>query len=244
MIFLLGIPALIGGISAALATTGTAVATTSVAGALGSLGAAAGLGLAAKGAAAATAKAIAAKIAAGAGSCVAASLVKEAGESVAKNVFCDKVRPVRGSVLKVDLVCGQVSHTGVYLGDNRIAEVADVNGQAVVQTVSPREFLSGSGLVRTGAYIYVATAMDENGCRPVASEETARRAEQMVGGRGKYRLLSNNCHEFTCRCVTGRDDGSWTLSASGVASELRDKFGVGRISWRSTGFGIGDATFG
>ena len=247
MIFLLGIPALISGIGAACASTaatvGTVAATTSAGGILGGLGATAGLGLLAKGAASVATKATAAKVAAGiAGKCVAMSVTKEVGESFVKNVFCDKVRPVRGSILKVDLVGGQAEHTGVYLGNDRIAEVTEVDGRAEVRVVSPDEFLSGDGLLRSGAYIYVAAAKDGGCYRPVASETIARRAERAVGGRGKYNLCGNNCHMFTRYCITGRD-GTMTLSASGVAHVLRDEFGVGHVSWRSTGCGTGDGTF-
>ena len=247
MIFLLGIPALVSGIGAAFASTaatvGTVAATTSAGGILGGLGATAGLGLLAKGAAAAATKAAAAKAAAGiAGRCVAMSVAKEVGESFVKNVFCDQVRPVRGSNLKVDLVGGQAGHTGVYLGNDRIAEVTEEDGRAEVRVVSPDEFLSGDGLLRTGAYIYVAAAKDGGCYRPVASETIARRAERAVGDRGKYNLCGNNCHMFTRYCITGRD-GAVTLSASGVAHALRDEFGVGHVSWRSTGCGTGDGTF-
>lgn len=247
MFFLLGIPALISGIGAACASTaatvGAVAATTSAGGILGGLGATAGLGFLAKGAAAAATKATTAKVAAGiAGKCVAMSVAKGVGESFVKNVVCDRVRPVRGSILKVDLVGGQAEHTGVYLGRDRIAEVTEVNGRAEVRVVSPDEFLSGDGLIRTGVYIYVAAAKDGGRYRPVASETIARRAERAVGSRGKYGLCGNNCHMFTRYCITGRD-GVVTLSASGVAYALRDEFGVGRVSWRSTGCGTADGTF-
>ena len=258
MIFLLG-SAIISGIGAACASTaatvGTVAATTSAGGILGGLGATAGLGLLAKGAVAGATKATTAKVAAGivgkcvttsvakeVGKCVAMSVAKEVGESFVKNVLCDQVRPVRGSILKVDLVGGKAEHTGVYLGNDRIAEVTEVNGRAKVQVVSPEAFLSGEGLLRTGAYIYVASAKDGGRYRPVASESIARRAEQAVGGRGKYNLYGNNCHMFTRYCITGRD-GVVTLSASGVAHALRDEIGVGHISWRSTGCGTGNDTF-
>ena len=254
------ISALIGGISAACAS---AAASAAAGTAFGGLGAAAGIGLlakgavglAAKGAASAVAKgavSVAAKSAANAaarhvaaralGTCLGTSVVKEVGESVVKNVVCDRVKPRRGSILKVDLVGGQASHTGVYLGNDRIAEVTDVDGRAVVRVVGPHEFVSGSA-VRSGIYIYVAAA-EEDGCyTALASELIAYRAERAVGERGRYVLTSNNCHNFTRSCITGRQETSSCLSAAAVAAALRDKFGCGHVSWRSTGCGASDATF-
>lgn len=138
---LLGVPALISGIGAACASTaatvGAVAATTSAGGILVGFWATAGLGLLAKGAAAVVTKATAAKAAAGiADKCVAMSVDKEVGESVVKNAFCDKVRPVRGSILKVDLVGGLAEHTGVYLVNDRIAEVSEVDGRAEVRVVA------------------------------------------------------------------------------------------------------------
>ena len=240
MFFLLGIPALISGISATCAGAAT---TATVGSALGGLGAAAGLGLLAKGAVGAAARGAAARtIACAAGSCLAGRVAGEVGESIAKNVFCDKVRPRRGSVLKVDLVGGHATHTGVYLGRDRIAEVTEEDGRAIVRVVGPDEFVSGSA-VRSGIYIYVAAAKEDGRYRALASESVARRAEYAVGGRGRYSLVSNNCHNFTRYCVTGCVDSSPCLSASGVASALRDEFGCGHVSWRSTGCGVGDMSF-
>jgi hypothetical protein len=89
-------------------------------------------------------------------------------ESFRKNVFEKRVRPVPGSVLRCDLaggikllsgLAGSICHTGIYLGNDKIAEVSPVNGRARVRIVDPDEFLSGDSdsLNRTGAFIYVAT---------------------------------------------------------------------------------------
>ncbi len=213
------------------------------------------VGLAAKGAASAVAKgavSVAAKSAANAaarqvaaralGTCLAASVGKEAGECIVKNLCCYSVKPRRGSILKVDLIGGQASHTGVYLGNDRIAEVTEVDGRAVVRIVGLHDFISGSAM-RSGIYIYVAASEEDGNYKALASELIAYRAERAVGERGRYRLASNNCHNFTRYCITGREDTSSCLSAAAVASALRDKFGCGHVSWRSTGCGASDTTF-
>ena len=254
------ISALIGGISAACASAAASAAAGS---ALGGLGAAAGIGLlakgavglAAKGAASAVAKgavSVAAKSAANAaarqvaaralGTCLAASVGKEAGECIVKNLCCDSVKPRRGSILKVDLVGGQASHTGVYLGNDRIAEVTEVDGRAIVRIVGLHDFISGS-VMRSGIFIYVAASEEDGNYKALASELIAYRAERAVGERGRYRLASNNCHNFTRYCITGRPETSSCLSAAAVAAALRDKFGCSHVSWRSTGCGAGDTTF-
>ena len=244
MFFLLGIPALISAACASTAATvGAVAATGTVGGVLGGLGTAAGLGLLAKGAVGVAAKSAAKHTALRvAGACLAGKVAGEVGESVAKNVFCDKVKPRRGSILKVDLVGGQASHTGDYLGRGRIAEVTEVNGRAIVRIVGLDEFVSGSA-VRSGLYIYVAAAKENGRYRALARESIACRAEAAVGRHGRYGLVSNNCHNFTRYCITGHEDSSPCLSASSVKSAIRDEFGCGHVSWRSTGCGIGDATF-
>lgn len=244
MFFLLGIPALISTVCASTAATvGTVAATSTVGGVLGGIGTATGLGLLAKGALGVAAKG-AAKHAAlrVAGTCLAGRVAAEVGESLAKNVLCEKVKPLRGSILKVDLVGGQASHTGVYLGQDRIAEVTEVKGRAIVRIVGIDEFVSGSA-VRSGLYIYVAAAKENGRYRALAKESIARRAASAVGARGRYGLVSNNCHNFTRYCITGHEDSSPCLSASSVKSAIRDEFGCDYVSWRSTGRGVGDATF-
>ena len=254
------ISAIIGGISAMCASAAASAAAGS---AIGGLGAMAGLGLLAKGAVGVAAKGaagaafkgavgMAAKgaVRAGAkhitlralGTGLGASVVKEVGESVVKNVCCDTVKPRRGSIQKVDLAGGQASHTGVYLGDDRIAEVTDVDGRAVVRIVGLDEFVSGS-VWRSGVYIYVAAAEENGNYKALASELIAHRAERAVGERGRYNLTSNNCHNFTRSCITGHEDTSSCLSASMVAFALRDKFGCDHVSWRSTGCGSANKTF-
>ncbi|MBQ2628157.1 MAG: lecithin retinol acyltransferase family protein [Kiritimatiellae bacterium] len=219
-----------------LTAAAAASASTGLGSILGGLGASAGLGLAVKGAvgvvARKTALGVATNAIAGAALC---GVTKEVGESFVKKVFCDTVKPKRGSILKIDLACGSATHSGVYVGHDRIVEVTEDEGEAIVREVSPSEFLHGDGLVRTGAYIYVASSNEDGKWRALSSETIARRAEAALGHRGKYSLAFNNCHMFTRYCITGEDQDFPTWSINRIAGALRDKFGVSHVSWRSTG---------
>ena len=85
-------------------------------------------------------------------------------ESIAAE-FKDRVKPVPGSVLRVDLcgganfLGGRICHTGIYLGNDEIAEITNVRGKARAHVVDPSDFLNGQGtnFIRTGLNIYVAT---------------------------------------------------------------------------------------
>ena len=222
-----GLAGLVGSMTAGATVTaavGTGMGTT----VLGVGGAAAGLGLLAKGTGGTAARTL---VTTGVMGCAARGL----RESLVKNVFCDIVKPVRGSVLKVDLVGGGLSHTGIYLGNDRIAEVTEVDGRAEVREVSPNEFLSGDSLLRTGAYIYVAAAKKDGEYHPLARESIAQRAESAMGPHGRYNLAFNNCHMFTRYCITGEKHDLPTWTENGIATALRDEFKVNHVSWRSTG---------
>lgn len=161
-------------------------------------------------------------------------------ESFVKNVFCDIVKPRIGSVVKVDLAMG-ADHTGIYIGNDEIVEVANVDGVATVRIVSAEEFIEGDDCIsRIGAFIYVACKQDRDGkCIAMGSQDIADRARKAVGQSSEYNLVFNNCHMFTEYCITGkRHDLSGILW--GVETALDKKFikhDYERLldMWRSTG---------
>ena len=165
-------------------------------------------------------------------------------DSFVKNVFCDVVKPRIGSVLKVALPFG-ADHTGIYIGDDEIVEVTNIDGVATVQIVSAEEFIEGEGLARIGTFIYVACKQDREGnCIAMGSKDIADRARAAVGQTSNYDLVYNNCHMFVEYCITGkRSDLSGILM--GVETALDNKFiehGYERLAdmWRSTGESRGD----
>ena len=152
------------------------------------------------------------------------------------------VKPIPGSVLKCDLVLGAACHTGIYLGNDRIVEVTEIDGRARVRAVSPDEVLNGDpdSLVRTGVTIYVAAS----GGKALGSAVIARRARASLNrSRGKYKLLENNCHMFTRYCITGTDSDESVLTEEEIEEILCDTFGVDSVTWCSTGLGYGDYSF-
>lgn len=161
-------------------------------------------------------------------------------ESIAAE-FKDRVKPVPGSVLRCDLAFGanflgeRICHTGIYLGNDRIAEITNDEGKARVQVVDPYDFLYGKGtnFVRTGINVYVAT----DGCgNALGSPEIAGRACSLARCwcHGEYDLVDNNCHTFTVRCVTGVKPAAAKLSDRDVAGALKRVFGCRRVTWEPT----------
>ena len=177
-------------------------------------------------------------------------------ESIAAE-FKDRVKPAPGSVLRVDLcgganfLGGRICHTGIYLGNDEIAEITNVRGKARAHVVDPSDFLNGQGtnFIRTGLNIYVAT----DGCgRALASPEIAERARGCFvppGGRplparaGEYDLVDNNCHTFVVRCVTGREPSRPKLNDRDVAAALKSVFKCERVTWEPTGFSTVSCSF-
>ena len=177
-------------------------------------------------------------------------------ESIAAE-FKDRVKPVPGSVLRVDLcgganfLGGRICHTGIYLGNDEIAEITNVRGKARAHVVDPSDFLNGQGtnFIRAGLNIYVAT----DGCgRTLAAPEIAERARGCFGppgGRplparaGEYDLVDNNCHTFVVRCVTGREPSRPKLNDRDVAAALKRVFKCERVTWEPTGFSTVSCSF-
>jgi len=177
-------------------------------------------------------------------------------ESIAAE-FKDRVKPVLGSVLRVDLcgganfLGGRICHTGIYLGNDEIAEITNVRGKARAHVVDPSDFLNGQGtnFIRTGLNIYVAT----DGCgRALGAPEIAERARGCFGppgGRplparaGEYDLVDNNCHTFVVRCVTGREPSKPKLNDRDVAAALKRVFKCERVTWEPTGFSTVSCSF-
>lgn len=171
-------------------------------------------------------------------------------ESFVKNVFCDIVKPRIGSVVKVDLVGKElvnslvrrnVCHTGVYIGNDEIVEVANIDGVATVRIVSAEEFIEGDDCFsRMGTFIYVACKQDRNGkCIAMGSKDVADRARTAVNETSEYSLLFNNCHMFTQYCITGKRKKLGPL-LSDVEKALNKTFIEHRYErlsdmWRSTG---------
>lgn len=97
-----------------------------------------------------------------------------------------------------------LEHTGIYLGDSRVAELC---GGGEVRVVSLTRFVNGDAYdalpFRTGTRVFAAC--DALTRRPLASPLAARTAREAIrrGERLPYDIGIENCHQFTAACVRG-----------------------------------------
>lgn len=180
------------------------------------------------------------------GACVGSALDDLCDEFVCKVCgvkFQNRLPPMRGAVVKVNLAAGMACHTGICLNASEIAEVTNVGGMAIVRCVSPREFLRGPDgdfPLRTGVYIEVAGRATENGWVTIWNPEIATRAEGMIGiNRGKYDLTHNNCHMFTRYCITGRNTSDSVRPEwfqRDIEVTFKSEYNLDDVTFISTGF--------
>ena len=156
------------------------------------------------------------------------------------------VKPRIGSVVKVALSLPGAEHSGIYIGNDEIVEVANIDGTATVRIVSAEEFIEGDDCIsRIGTFIYVACKQDRDGnCIAMGSQDIADRARAAVGETSKYCLVFNDCHSFTEYCVSGKRTNLAGILA-GVEVALDKKFIKNDYErlldmWRSTGESRGD----
>ena len=112
--------------------------------------------------------------------------------------------PPAGTPLLVSLALA-FEHTGIYLGDNHVAEL---NGDGQVKAVSLTRFVNGTDdgfwPFRNGTRIFAAC--DARSRRPLADTRTlatARAALEEGSFRPGYDFAQVNCHLFTAACVRG-----------------------------------------
>ena len=159
----------------------------------------------------------------GGGEMEAEADIEEHSSPALKAALGLRVKPKRGSVVKVELALGAASHTGVYVGLDEIVEIYVEDSMAIVCKVNETEFLSCS-TVRTGNVISVAASDKE----ALHAEEIATHAEaeleRCAGKRGEYGLFSNNCHAFTRYCITGERSSEGAFGETEVESVLESVF--------------------
>ena len=111
--------------------------------------------------------------------------------------------PPPGTPLLCSLGC-IVEHSGIYLGDDRVAEL---RGDGLLREVTLTTFLNGDdeGKLnpRTGKKIFAAC--DEKTGRPLGSMDTADIARRFISRHSviDYNIITNNCHLFTASCIMG-----------------------------------------
>ena len=110
------------------------------------------------------------------------------------DTFRDKVVPVKGSVVYVDLYV-IAEHSGIYIGNNEISNiVVDGFAEASVEKSSPAHFTDSSTM-----YSKIYVSCDSDGA--VGDKKVSQYAQESVGESGFYGLVFSNCHVFSEKCV-------------------------------------------
>ncbi|QOH81206.1 lecithin retinol acyltransferase family protein [Plesiomonas shigelloides] len=116
-------------------------------------------------------------------------------EAIIDNYLRDKVdEPVLGSVVYCDLAFGYAEHSGIYIGNGKIAHL---NKYGCIEAVTPKEFIDGT----TAISIYVSCS--DFFAFATGSDEVAERAKSMLGCSRDYNVILDNCHQFSAGCLTG-----------------------------------------
>ena len=100
-----------------------------------------------------------------------------------------KVQPEFGAVVCCGLG-GVLDHTGIYIGDDTIVELA---GSGLVKAVSMKRFLAE----RSGENMFIAC--DSLG-KPLINKGAAQKAIENIYRYYEYDVISNNCHRFIWQC--------------------------------------------
>jgi len=116
-------------------------------------------------------------------------------------------------------------HSGICIGDR----IVHLDGGGSIISSTPREFLARLDGNNLATNIYYA-AVSRN--KALASMDIAVRALKAIGKQRTYNLLTDNCHGFTVRCVTGNADCSAAWSIREVENAVTAAFGTDSWRWR------------
>jgi len=100
-----------------------------------------------------------------------------------------RVKPEIGAIVCCGIV-GVLDHTGIWLGDNSIAEL---DGNGLIKPISSQRFIKE----RSGKQIFIAC---DSLAQPLLSEIAANNAAQQLFQYRDYHVLDNNCHQFVWQC--------------------------------------------
>ncbi len=112
-------------------------------------------------------------------------------------------------------------HTGIYIGNG---EIVHLNGDGDIETVSPRNFVARLDGLNPAVSIYCAGRAG----KALGKKNIANRARSMVGRRRNYHWVIDNCHQFTCGCISGDFENSCNFFWM-VNMEIQDR--LGKFTW-------------
>jgi hypothetical protein len=120
-----------------------------------------------------------------------------------------RLKPKVGSIVYCGLAANQLEHSGIYIGDNKIAHL---DGSGKIEAVTPQVFLNRLNGFDSAKNIYISCKDDKS----VGSRSVVTRARNKVGQKIRYGFITNNCHMFTSGCLTGEFDNNdaffWLLN--------------------------------
>jgi uncharacterized protein YycO len=116
-------------------------------------------------------------------------LVSMANDSVIE------VEPVVGAIVCCG-IGGILEHTGIYIGDDTIVELA---GNGLVKAISMARFLEE----RSGKHIFIAC---DSKAQPLVDDLAVQKATKQIFNYYEYDVISNNCHRFIWQCFSQRDE--------------------------------------
>ena len=107
---------------------------------------------------------------------------------------------------------GVLDHSGIWVGDNTIVELA---GSGLVRAISTDRFIEN----RTGRKIFIAA--DSMG-QALSSELAGQRALAQIYQYQEYDVIKNNCHHFVWQCFQPNADAITRFSA--LSLQLAEHF--------------------
>lgn len=111
-----------------------------------------------------------------------------------------KVNPQVGAIVCCG-IGGVLDHTGIWLGDNMIAELS---GSGLIKAISSDRFIAE----RSGKQIFIAC---DSLKQPLVSLLAAERARDQIFQYREYHMVDNNCHHFIWQCFQPDDHGLTTF---------------------------------
>jgi len=111
-----------------------------------------------------------------------------------------KVKPEIGAIVCCG-IAGILDHSGIWLGDNSVAEL---DGNGLIKPVSSQRFIEE----RSGKQIFIAC---DSLAQPLISEKAANNAAQQLFQYRDYHMFDNNCHQFVWQCFTNKSGSVTTF---------------------------------
>ncbi len=131
------------------------------------------------------------------------------------------IMPEPGTVLFCGLGLRGIHHSGIYIGDDGIVELArngivrvvhsdeftrptnigaGLGARAAIAIAAPTAFLAALAL--TSPFDSMNIYASCRGQIAVGNPAVARRARSMIGQSRPYHIIKHNCHHFTFHCLT------------------------------------------